>query len=144
MLCALVKTVLADAPSCDCPFTVLAPTSDLLDNISSVAARLIMEQMQQVFDYHVISGVAAKATDLTNTEVFLPRFSGHSLGVDLEEGNVRIVGENKVATVTTADVLCTSGFVHAVNAVMVPNLSFAKAATRSIRRPLSPSLSCRL
>merc|ERR1740130_1330419 len=123
---------LVDALSGDGPFTVFAPTNDAFDAISSVVAGLTMEQLQQVLEYHVISGVAAKSTDLTNMQVLLPLFSGHSLGVDLEEGNVRIVGENNAVTVTTADVLCTNGVVHIVNAVIVPNLSLAAAAPMSI------------
>merc|ERR1740130_1333618 len=123
---------LVDALSGDGPFTVFAPTNDVFDAISSVVAGLTMEQLQDVLLYHVISGVAAKSTDLTNMEVLLPNFSGHSLGVDLEEGNVRIVGENNAVTVTTADVLCTNGVVHIVNAVIVPNLSLAAAAPMSI------------
>merc|ERR1711957_1074193 len=129
---ALVQADLVGALSGDGPFTVFAPTNDAFDAISSVVAGLTMEQLQQVLEYHVISGVAAKSTDLTNMEVLLPLFSGHSLGVDLEEGNVRIVGENNAVTVTTADVLCTNGVVHIVDAVIVPNLSLAAAAPMNI------------
>merc|ERR1712160_224060 len=129
---ALVQADLVDALSGDGPFTVFAPTNDAFDAISSVVAGLTMEQLQDVLLYHVISGVAAKSTDLTNMQVLLPNFSGHSLGVDLEEGNVRIVGENNAVTVTTADVLCTNGVVHIVNAVIVPNLSLAAAAPMNI------------
>lgn len=71
---------------------------------------------------------SVKSTDLKNMQVVLPLYSGHSLGVDLEEYNadgswrVRIVGENNAVTVTRADVVCSNGVVHIVNAVLVPNI----------------------
>jgi len=125
---ALVSADLVDALSGDGPMTVFAPTNDAFDAISSVVAGLTKEQLQQVLEYHVISGVTAKSTDLTNMEFLAPLFSGHSLGVNLEEGKVRIVGETNAVTVTTADVLCTNGVVHIVNAVLIPNLALAATA----------------
>merc|ERR1711865_1277805 len=101
--------------------------------ISSVTAGLSMEQLQQVLEYNIVPGVAAKSTDLTDLEVLLPLFSGQSLHVNLENpGEVRIVGETNYVTVTTANVVCSNGVVHIVNAVLIPNLSLAAAAPMSI------------
>jgi len=126
---ALTQADLVGALSGDGPFTVFAPTNDAFDAISSTVAGLTKEQLAMVLEYHVISGAEAKSTDLTDMEVLLPLFSGHSLGVDLEEkGRVRIVGENNAVTVTLADVLCTNGVVHIVDAVLVPNLALAATA----------------
>ena len=45
------------------------------------------------------------------------------MGVNLEEGpgRVRIVGEANAVTVTTADVICSNGVVHIVDAVLMPS-----------------------
>merc|ERR1711935_1031015 len=131
---ALVAADLVDALSTDGPFTVFAPTNDAFAAISSVVAGLTMEQLQQVLEYHVVSGAAVKAGDLSNMQVILPLFAGHSLGVDLEETDkiARIVGETNAVTVTTADVVCSNGVVHIVDAVLIPKLSLAAAAPMSI------------
>merc|ERR1711957_888928 len=56
----------------DGPFTVFAPTNAAFAAISSVTAGLSMESLLQVLEYHVVRGVAAKSTDLTDLEVLLP------------------------------------------------------------------------
>ena len=48
-----------------------------------------------------------------------------SCGVNLEEGRVRIVGENNAVTVSTADVLCTNGGIHIVGVLLIPQLPVA-------------------
>merc|ERR1712238_306667 len=121
---ALVEADLVDALSGPGPFTVFAPTNAAFDAISSVVAGLTKEQLAMVLEYHVVSGAAVMAGDLTNMETILPLFTGHGLGVDLEEAGkiARIVGENNAVTVTTADVVCSNGVVHIVDAVLIPNL----------------------
>jgi len=121
---ALVAADLVDALSTAGPFTVFAPTNDAFAAISSVVAGLTTLQLQQVLEYHVVSGAAVKAGDLSNMQVILPLFTGHSLGVDLEETDkiARIVGETNAVTVTTADVVCSNGVVHIVDAVLIPKL----------------------
>jgi len=132
---ALVQADLVDALSGPGPFTVFAPTNDAFAAISSTVAGLTKEQLAQVLEYHVVASAAVKAGDLTNMQVLLPLYSGHSLGVNLEEVNadgsmrVRIVGENNAVTVTMADVECTNGVVHVVNAVLIPNLPSASSPT---------------
>merc|ERR1711865_612479 len=105
-------------------FTVFAPTNAAFAAISSVTAGLSMESLQKVLAYNIVPGVAAKSTDLTDLEVLLPLFSGQSLHVNLENpGEVRIVGETDYVTVTTANVVCSNGVVHIVDAVLIPNLA---------------------
>jgi transforming growth factor-beta-induced protein len=133
---ALVKADLVDALSGPGPFTVLAPTNDAFDAISSVVAGLTTDQLRFVLEYHVVSGAAAKASDLANNEVLIPLASGRSWHVNLDvPGEVRFVGETNYVTVTTADVLCSNGVVHIVDAVLIPVLSetsLAAAAPMSI------------
>merc|ERR1711865_55307 len=129
-----INAGLVDTLSDNGPFTMFAPTNDAFDAISSVVQGLTKEQLRQVLEYHVVSGAAVKAADLADMEVILPLFTGHSLGVDLEEvGKIaRIVGETNAVTVTTADVMCANGVVHIVDRVLIPKLSSAAPASMSI------------
>ena len=46
------------------------------------------------------------------------------MGINLEEGpgRVRIVGEKNAVTLTIADVICSNGVVHIVDAVLMPSI----------------------
>lgn len=69
--------------------------------------------------YHVLSQ-ELKSTDLSNGGALLPLFKGHGLTVDLTNG-VKIMSETNSVMVTTADVACTNGVVHIVDAVLIPS-----------------------
>jgi len=125
---ALEQVHLVDALSGDGPFTVFAPTNDAFDLIKTTVGDLTMEQLQHVLEYHV-SGTAIKEADLYDQESIPTLFGEHTVGVDLQErwnndlhGRVRICGEHNAVTVTTADVLCSNGVVHIVDAVLMPGL----------------------
>jgi len=116
----LVQADLVDTLSGDGPFTVFAPTNEAFAAISSTVGGLTKEQLQHLLEYHVVSG-RVTTSDLHNTDQFKTLFPTHTIGVDLEErGRIRIVGETQAVTVTTADVLCSNGVVHIVNAVLGP------------------------
>merc|ERR1712166_604640 len=118
---ALVQASLVAPLSGDGPLTVFAPTDAAFAAISSVVSGLTLEQLTEVLEYHVIAGVAAKAADLTNSEVLQPLFDGHALTVKLEWG-VFIEAEGNTVQVTRTDRLCTNGVIHVVDAVLLPNL----------------------
>jgi len=117
---ALAQANLVDALSGDGPLTVFGPTDAAFAAISSVVAGLTVEKLAEILEYHVISGVAAKAADLTNGEVLQPLFEGHALTVQLSRG-VFIQAEGNTVQVTKADRLCTNGIIHVVDAVLLPN-----------------------
>jgi len=117
---ALQQANLVDALSGAGSYTVFAPTNDAFAAIQETVAGLTTQQLTEVLQYHVIQNVVAKSTDLSNGEVLNPLFLHHSLSVDLSNG-VQIRGETNTVTVTTADVLCSNGVVHIVNAVLIPN-----------------------
>jgi len=128
----LVATDLVGALSGDGPFTVFAPTNQAFQAIMYITCCCSNEQLKKVLEYHVVSGVAAKSTDLTDLEVLLPLFSGKSLHVSLEypgrfnyitEKHLWIVGDTNFVRVTTADVVCSNGVIHIVDAVLIPILS---------------------
>jgi len=140
---ALVAADLVDTLSTDGPFTVFAPTNDAFAAISSVVEGLTKEQLQQVLEYHVVSGPAVTITGdgstIINHQQLFPLFTGHSLGVSLDETDkiARIVGETVAVTVTTADVMCTNGVVHIVDAVLIPNLPAAAPTSMNIVETLA-------
>ena len=119
---ALGQANLVDALSGEGPLTVFAPTDAAFGAISQIVGSLTMEQLAEILEYHVISGVAAKAADLTNGEVLQPLFAGHALTVELAGRNVNIKAEGNTVQVTMADRLCTNGVVHVVDAVLLPNI----------------------
>jgi len=135
---ALAKANLVGALSSDGPFTVFAPTNDAFKAIQDTVDGLTMQQLTEVLEYHVIVNVEAKSTDLSNNQKLQPLFFGHQLSVDLSNG-VKIRGETNTVTVTTADVLCSNGVVHIVNAVLVPN-SLRTIVDFAVASPMLSSL----
>jgi len=120
---ALAQANLVDPLSGDGPLTVFAPTDAAFAAISQIVGSLSVEQLAEILEYHVISGVAAKAADLTNGEVLQPLFAGHALTVKLvSRRGIQIQAEGNTVTVTMADRLCTNGIIHVVDAVLLPNI----------------------
>ncbi|WP_241240830.1 fasciclin domain-containing protein [Maribacter sp. MJ134] len=122
-------TDLVGTLSGDGPFTVFAPTNDAFENLlasldgfESLADFDTDEEraiLTTILTYHVISGVAAKSTDLSAGQK-LGTVQGEELTVNLE-GGVFIQDATEVdAEVVIADVEATNGVVHVINKVMVP------------------------
>jgi len=111
------------------PFTVFAPTNqaftDLLaglDNYNSLddfdddADRQLLSA---ILTYHVIAGVAAPSTGLTDGQV-LATVQGENLSVDLDGGVFINDATTSSARVVLADVETSNGIVHIVDKVLVP------------------------
>ncbi len=122
-------TDLVGTLSGDGPFTVFAPTNDAFENLlasldgfESLADFDTDEEraiLTTILTYHVISGVAAKSTDLSTGQK-LGTVQGEELTVNLE-GGVFIQDATEVdAEVVIADVEASNGVVHVINKVMVP------------------------
>merc|ERR1719157_387109 len=119
---ALTTANLVDALSGPGPMTVFAPTNEAFTAIASLTKDMSPEELGDVLKYHVINGVSALSTELTNNEQLATLFDEKSLTVDLSvPGNVTITGETNSVQVTIADVVCTNGVVHVVSAVLIPN-----------------------
>jgi len=122
-------TDLVQTLSGDGPFTVFAPTNDAFTNLlASLDGFDSLEDfdtdeeraiLTTILTYHVISGVAAKSTDLSAGQK-LGTVQGEELTVNLE-GGVFIQDATEVdAEVIIADVEASNGVVHVINKVMVP------------------------
>ncbi|QLG47293.1 fasciclin domain-containing protein [Costertonia aggregata] len=122
---------LVDVLSGDGPFTVFAPTNaafaDLLDALGneyhSLADFDTPEEkalLAKVLTYHVVSGTAAFAGDLSNGQQ-IPTVQGESVGINIKNGTVHIEDATDTnATVTGADNEASNGVVHIVNKVLLP------------------------
>ncbi len=113
----------------DGPFTVFAPTNEAfselfagLDNYNSLDDfdnDVDRELLSVILTYHVIAGVAAPSTGLTDGQV-LPTVQGENLTVDLNGGVFINDATQSSAQVVLADVETSNGIVHVVDKVLVP------------------------
>jgi transforming growth factor-beta-induced protein len=115
--------------SSDGPFTVFAPTNDAftellaqLDGFDSLADFDTDEEraiLTTILTYHVIAGVAAKSTDLTNG-MTVETVQGENLVINLDGGVFINDATETNAEVLIADVEASNGVVHVINKVLLP------------------------
>jgi len=116
---ALQTAELVDALSGPGPFTVFAPTdaafTALLEALNATKEELLArEDLATILQYHVISGQTL-SSDLGATQD-VTTLSGDTLTVT-KNGATVMAGS---ATVVLADVLCSNGVIHAIDAVLLP------------------------
>ncbi|WP_303318030.1 fasciclin domain-containing protein [Flavivirga abyssicola] len=115
------------------PFTVLAPDNnaftDFLDG--TALADVPTDTLANILLNHVVSGVVTSTnlvdsgSGYTNTLATGPGMNNLSLYFDASDG----VKFNGISSVTTADVVCSNGIIHAINEVIgIPTVvTFATA-----------------
>merc|ERR1712151_672062 len=116
---ALQQAELVDALSGPGPFTVFAPTDDaftaLLEALNATKEELLArEDLATILQYHVINGQVL-SSDLAPTQD-VTTLSGDSRTVT-NDGTTVMAGP---ATVVLADVQCSNGVIHAIDAVLLP------------------------
>merc|ERR1719221_645434 len=116
---ALQEAELVDALSGPGPFTVFAPTDDaftaLLEALNATKEELLARtDLATILQYHVINGQVL-SSDLAPTQD-VTTLSGDSLPVT-NDGTTVMAGP---ATVVIADVVCSNGVIHAIDAVLLP------------------------
>jgi len=122
----LVSHNLVDTLSGPGPFTVFAPDNDAFTAAGAVIATLTDDQVTSVLTYHVVPNAAATASDLTLDESLSTVFTPHNLTVATLTPDVTIQPDGvdaAAAKVIQANVICSNGVVHIVNAVLVPDLT---------------------
>jgi transforming growth factor-beta-induced protein len=128
---ALTKANLVTALQGTGPFTVFAPT-DAAFTAALTALGITKQQLldradlADILKYHVISGSKIMAADLQATQT----------PTTLEGQNVTITKNGAVvkfatATVTAADVGCSNGLIHVINAVVLPPAASAASSGSS-------------
>ena len=122
-------TDLVGTLSSDGPFTVFAPTNDAftallnqLDDFESLSDFDTDEEraiLTSILTYHVVSGVAASSSDLSNG-MTVTTVQGEDLTINID-GDVFIDDATEVdAKVVIADVEASNGVVHVIDKVMLP------------------------
>lgn len=104
--------------------TVFAPTNDafaaLLKKLNYTKDQLLSSYiLKPTLLYHVVPGVAAKSTDLTQGETLPTLLKGSNLTVSLMNG-VMIDGMDSNATVTQANIVADKAVVHVIDTVLLP------------------------
>jgi PKD repeat protein len=101
------------------PYTVFAPTDDAFDALpEGVLAGLMNDTaaLADVLSYHAADGeyMAADLANLTELETLL----GENVTITSDAANGTLMVDN--ATVIIADIECSNGIIHAIDAVLVP------------------------
>ncbi|VXB05679.1 fasciclin domain-containing protein [Maribacter litoralis] len=115
--------------SSDGPFTVFAPTNDAFtallnqlddfDSLSDFDTDEEREILTTILTYHVVAGVAASSTDLTNG-MMVTTVQGEDLTINID-GDVYIDDATEIdAKVVIADVEASNGIVHVIDKVLLP------------------------
>merc|ERR1712194_158037 len=102
------------------PFTVFAPTdaafTALLDSLGVTKAELLArDDLADILKYHVLPGSSVMSADLAATQD-VTTLEGSTLTVT-KEGNTVMAGS---ASVSTADISCSNGVIHVIDAVLLP------------------------
>ncbi|SIR02939.1 fasciclin domain-containing protein [Maribacter ulvicola] len=111
------------------PFTVFAPTNDAftallnqLDDFESLSDFDTDEEraiLTSILTYHVVAGVAASSSDLTNG-MMVTTVQGEDLTINID-GDVFVEDATEVnAKVVIADVEASNGVVHVIDKVLLP------------------------
>merc|ERR1711985_62106 len=117
---ALQTAGLVDALKGAGPFTVFAPTDAafiaLLDNLGVTKAELLArDDLADILKYHVLSGSSVMSADLAATQD-VTTLEGSTLTVTKDDSTV-MAGS---ASVSTADISCSNGVIHAIDSVLLP------------------------
>jgi len=117
---ALQTAGLVDALKATGPFTVFAPTNGafnaLLNTLGvSKADLLARTDLGDILKYHVTAAGKVMSSDLAATQD-VTTLEGNKLTVT-KDGNVVMAGNAKVGV---ADVECSNGVIHVIEAVLLP------------------------
>jgi transforming growth factor-beta-induced protein len=119
---ALTAADLVETLQGEGPFTVFAPTDDAFEAFEEanpgVLAGLTTEQLTGILTYHVIAGdVASSALKEGGVAMTV---AGSPVAFQLEGGAKILAGEGTSASITTADIECTNGVIHVIDAIILP------------------------
>jgi transforming growth factor-beta-induced protein len=125
---ALQSAGLVSALQGDGPFTVFAPRNEAFDALGADVVAALLEEgnadlLSKVLTFHVMAGVAARSTDLTDGQT-VTTLQGADLTIGVAGGTVTVNG----ATVVSADIEATNGVIHLIDAVLVPPVDVVERA----------------
>ena len=101
------------------PFTVFAPSDDAFAKLPAGTVDDLVkpenkDKLTAILTYHVMAG-KVMAADIAGKKLEPATVNGETLHVDATSG-VKVNG----ASVVTADIECTNGVIHVIDAVLMP------------------------
>ncbi|NJR13044.1 MAG: fasciclin domain-containing protein [Phyllobacteriaceae bacterium] len=101
------------------PFTVFAPSDDAFAKLPAGTVEELIKpenkaKLTAILTYHVMAGTVM-AADVAGQKITPATVNGETLHVDGTSG-VLVNG----AHVVTADIMCTNGVIHVIDAVLMP------------------------
>jgi uncharacterized surface protein with fasciclin (FAS1) repeats len=113
-------------------FTVFAPDNAALDNLATalgtdIAGLLANPGLSEILLYHVLTG-SVESSAITNGQIVTPANNVNTLKLTITAGSEVFVNQ---AQVNAADLAGSNGFVHSLDAVLVPIETVADVAIDS-------------
>ncbi|PHK06258.1 fasciclin [Nostoc linckia z13] len=108
------------------PFTVFAPTNaaftSFLNEYEFANLNAVPQSaLENTLKYHVVTGSNVLSTSLTNN-MSVTTFQGQSFTVNTTGGASITDANNRMSTITAADVQASNGVIHTINKVLFPQL----------------------
>ncbi len=119
LVAAVTAAGLVDTLKGDGPFTVFAPSDDAFAKLPAGTVEGLVKpenlaKLTSILTYHVMAG-KVMAKDVGGKKLAPATVNGATLDVDGTNG-VHVNG----AAVTAADIECTNGVIHVIDAVLMP------------------------
>jgi uncharacterized surface protein with fasciclin (FAS1) repeats len=119
LVAAVTAAGLVDTLKGPGPFTVFAPSDDAFARLPAGTVEDLVkpenkDKLTAILTLHVLSG-AVHAADITGKTLNPASVNGEALTVDGTDG-VTVNG----AKVVSADIACTNGVIHVIDAVLLP------------------------
>lgn len=126
LLAAAKAADLVDTLKSDGPLTLLAPSDEAFAKLPEGTVETLLkpenkEKLAGLLKYHVIKGkvMAADVAKLDGKMTATACPEGNKLKISASSDEVSFMGKNK-ATVTKADIVCSNGVIHVIDAVLMP------------------------
>ena len=110
--------------------TVFAPTNDAFKAAGGAVTDFVSKHsLQELLLFHTLD-FAAPSANLKAGQTFKTMLPGHSVRIEEEGGNLYVqqINGNARAKVVLEDVAFNTGFIHALDAVLIPTMAIASTA----------------
>lgn len=124
---------LAETLSSAGPFTVFAPTNDALAQLPGFAVDYLLanpDMLANVLLYHVLPAEVLAADVTSGTAA--TALEGQSISISVDSTGVTVDG----AIVTATDIAASNGVIHAIDRVLMPDLTLPEVDVLSVSGPI--------
>ena len=116
---ALTAANLVDTLKGTGPFTVFAPTDEAFARLPAGTVESLLKdipKLSAILTYHVVAGKVMAADVMKMDGQSAKTVNGAGLSISTKDG----VKLNGASTVVKADIACTNGVIHVIDAVLLP------------------------